>query len=93
MPESTFESGTGAQSFKISHFVSFADSCRQTLVLYERASSAGSCVTPSDDVSSALQSRVDTVNQACCEEDGVNICTSGGPPTTCDAVCTLRHYM
>ena len=60
-------------------FVTFSEACRQTLVLYESADS-DSCSSSSDE--SVLQSRVDVVNAACCEQGGVNTCV-GGAPQTC----------
>ena len=62
-------------------FVTFSDACRQTLALYESADSE-SCSSSSGD--SALQSRVDTVNAACCEQEGVNTCV-GGAPQICES--------
>jgi hypothetical protein len=61
----------------------YADACQQTLILYDRAADEGSCTSTDE---THLQSRVNRVNEACCEANGVNICT-GGAPTTCDAVC------
>ena len=60
-------------------FVTFSEACRQTLVLYESADSE-LCSSSSDQ--SVLQSRVDIVNAACCEQGGVNTCV-GGAPQTC----------
>ena len=59
--------------------MTFSEACRQTLVLYESADS-DSCSSGSDE--SVLQSRVDVVNAACCEQGGVNTCV-GGAPQTC----------
>jgi hypothetical protein len=64
-------------TFKVSEFTKFSDSCRQTLVLFERASDGESCTSEGE---SALQTRVEAVNEACCERDGENIYTKGEPP-------------
>jgi hypothetical protein len=66
-------------SFSVEKFISFSDSCRQTLVLYERAETAGSCgqADANGAPSPAIKARVDRINQACCEQEGTNACTSG----------------
>ena len=67
-------------TFQVDGFVSFADSCRQTLILYERASSAGSCTDGLKGgvaVSPGLVSRVDAVTSACCEQNGINVRIGG----------------
>jgi hypothetical protein len=74
-------------SLSISKFMKFSEACRQTLVLYERASDAGSCVEESSGVE--LKSRVEAVTAACCEQDGVNTCTAGAP-LTCDTECAIE---
>jgi hypothetical protein len=83
----TFDGVEGVFAFSVSKFNDFAVACRQTLVLYERASTAGSC--GADDT--ALKARVDAVNTACCEQDGINVCAeTGGAPMKCDAECAAE---
>eukprot|EP01052_Picozoa_sp_SAG31_P050919 SAG31_NODE_11851_length_992_cov_2.357223_1_plen_209_part_10 len=79
MPDETFN------SFHLSQLMGFEAACRQTLVLYEHAAGAGLCVGESD----GLPSRVNTVTDSCCEQRGVNTCTSG-EPQQCDAACALE---
>ena len=35
------------------------------------------------------QSRVQTIQDDCCSQNGVNVCTAGGAPDRCDAACAL----
>jgi hypothetical protein len=79
--------GVGVFSFETEKLEAFSGSCRQTLVLYERASSTGSCGSDADP--EALKRRVDAVNTACCEQEGVNTCTNGAPQS-CDAECAVE---
>ena len=75
--------------FHLSQLPEFAVACRQTLVLYQNAANAGLC-TPGDSASgSGLISRVDAVNDACCEQNGHNVCTQG-EPEVCDAECAAE---
>ena len=78
MPDATFP------EFAISKMVAFSDACRQALVLYERAENTGACSSETD--VTVLQTRVDQVNRACCEQNGQNVCTNGAPGT-CDSEC------
>jgi hypothetical protein len=73
-------------TFPLDGLVSFADSCRQTLILYEHASNAGSCTEDGVEISLGLVSRVDAVTSACCEQNGRYVCTAG-EPSSCDAEC------
>jgi hypothetical protein len=82
VPDDTFP------SFKASGLVQFSDACRQTLVLFERGVAGASCTSEGDD-NLALKVRVDAVNQACCEQNNENVCTSGSPQT-CDAECAAE---
>jgi hypothetical protein len=75
-------------AFKVTAFTTFSEACRQTLVLYEHAD-AGSCTDSGSAISGGLQTRVDAVTAACCEQDGINTCTSGAP-ATCDAECAAE---
>ena len=70
--------------------MAFADACRQTLVLYEGANSAASCTASHD--TAALQSRVDLVNAACCEQAGTNTCV-GGAPQTCASCYAINFFV
>jgi hypothetical protein len=68
VPDETFE------SFHLSALPVYVDSCRQTLILWSRASDAGSCVASGEVApqggEGVLVSRVDAVSNACCEQDG-----------------------
>eukprot|EP01052_Picozoa_sp_SAG31_P002560 SAG31_NODE_91_length_26366_cov_6.792211_8_plen_522_part_00 len=77
--------GDGMFAFHVAAFANFTAACRQTLVLYERANGVGGDGCTGD----ALQSRVDAMNAACCEQNGVNTCTAGAPQT-CDAECAVE---
>jgi hypothetical protein len=75
-------------SFSISKMVAFSGACRQTLVLHERGSTTGICASETDET--VLQSRVDEVMMACCEQEGQNTCVGADGrtvPVSCDAVC------
>eukprot|EP01052_Picozoa_sp_SAG31_P025668 SAG31_NODE_2264_length_6057_cov_6.828634_2_plen_781_part_00 len=74
-------------SLHIPAFLNFSEACRQTLTLFESARRAGPC--DSGSTNDALQSRVDAINQACCEQQGVNTCV-GGAPQVCDAECAME---
>ena len=78
--------GDGVVGFSVSGYTEFSTACRQTLVLYERAESAGSCTAGA---AVGLQSRVDAVNTGCCEQNGTNVCANG-EPQTCDAECAAE---
>eukprot|EP01052_Picozoa_sp_SAG31_P011857 SAG31_NODE_682_length_12841_cov_13.637655_2_plen_744_part_00 len=75
--------------FRVNNFTTFGDSCRQTLVLYEHGVAGHSCTDGGSSVDPALQTRVDAVNSACCEQRGRNVCTNG-VPQTCDAECAAE---
>jgi hypothetical protein len=81
-------------SFSVGKLITFSDACRQTLVLYERAETAGSCgqAAENGDPSVAIKARVDSINLACCEQEGTNACTNGiYPPVTDDHVIWPQH--
>jgi hypothetical protein len=50
-------------SFPVTAFLAFTDSCRQTLVLYQKGAEAGSCVEIAGEPSPTLKARVDAVNR------------------------------
>ena len=58
MPDGTFA------SFAVGLLANFADSCRQTMMLWARASNAGSCGQPDDAAGggAVVISRIDSVN-------------------------------
>ena len=60
------------------------------LVLYQNEANAGLCTLGDSESGSGLISRVDAVNDdACCEQNGDNVCT-GGEPEVCDAECAAE---
>jgi hypothetical protein len=65
-------------TFKATLLLPFSDACRQTLVLFERAVAGDACTGEGQGESQALKSRVEAVNNACCEKSGENICTKDG---------------
>jgi hypothetical protein len=84
VPDETFP------TFKVSKLRTFSDACRQTLILFERASS-GTCTSEGEGEGDlVLKGRIEAVNSACCEQDNVNICTAG-TPQTCDAGMSASH--
>eukprot|EP01052_Picozoa_sp_SAG31_P007097 SAG31_NODE_334_length_17513_cov_10.799989_5_plen_1508_part_00 len=48
----------------------------------------GNAAQCSDDVG-GTESRVQMIQESCCEQNGANVCVGGGGPSRCDAACTL----
>eukprot|EP01052_Picozoa_sp_SAG31_P007415 SAG31_NODE_354_length_17223_cov_18.708771_1_plen_576_part_00 len=72
--------------FHLSQLPAFTAACEQTMLLYQSAAGAGLCAEADVALSDGLVSRVEEVNEACCEQGGQNVCTGGEPPV-CDAEC------
>ena len=73
-----------AHGFLISGVQGIVQSCRQVNTLVQRGHAAGCSASVGD-----VQTRVATIQDTCCTENGANICTAGGGPRSCDAACAL----
>ena len=80
----SFISGLSAASFQfdIPAFGVFAGVCKNARSLTHFAS--GTCSSNEAE----LQVRVDDIQNSCCVQNGVNVCTEG-VPWTCDAQCAV----
>eukprot|EP01052_Picozoa_sp_SAG31_P059969 SAG31_NODE_19195_length_609_cov_1.513725_1_plen_203_part_11 len=56
----------------------------QVNVLVQRGHASGCSDSVGD-----VESRVQMIQDSCCMQNGVNVCTEGGGPSRCDAACAL----
>eukprot|EP01050_Picozoa_sp_SAG11_P015734 SAG11_NODE_2074_length_3858_cov_4.261772_1_plen_772_part_00 len=80
-PDDTFP------EFHLQQLVDFVPACRQVHLLYERGSREGSPCARTHDEVEGLPSLVERMNEACCAQEGENVCNSAEGPTACDAEC------
>jgi hypothetical protein len=73
--------GDGLFDFSLDGLAEFIKPCRQTNLLYQRASH-GSC--SADSKVAGLESRLEQINNLCCEQDGRNVCALGNGPDSCE---------